>query len=536
MLPVLTGSQMAQLDRYTIDHLGLDGKILMSSAARETLRVIRQVYPEVRKPVIFAGTGNNGGDGVALAYYAQQDGMSPVLVLCHPQFADPPQLSEDSAYFYRIAERAYVNIRLLDNPALAPELVMGPQCDLVVDALFGTGLSRELGEYHRQLIDRLNYVEQPLLAVDCPSGLNCTNGQVMGTALEADLTVTMGFPKLGFFHPDAGRYLGDLHVVRLGFAPPSEAAIEPDAHAWPDALWEPLTQPRAANTHKGDYGKLLVVAGHRRYPGAPRLAAAAAARSGAGLVRLVVPEDVYPMLAGLPAVTTDSHPTDGQGGFNAQPSPELLEYLHWADALVLGPGLSDTPGPLALAHRLLTERDLPVLVDADGLRALPVETGGHDWPLVLTPHVGELARLAGQGAQAVLDDWFEVCLETARQHDALVLAKCNQCLLATPEGAVIFPQRGHPALASGGTGDVLSGITGALLARYHAAARQLPGATPAQAAKHRLVAAEIIASAVNIHAQAARLGVCRLSEDALSAADLPELIPAAVARLAGHGD
>jgi len=522
---------MGQLDRYTIEHLGLDGKILMSSAARETLRVIRQVYPGVRQPVIFAGTGNNGGDGVALAYYAQQDGMSPLLVLCHPEIENPPRLSEDSAYYYRIVERAYVNVQLLSNPALAPDLVRSSQCDLVVDALFGTGLDRELGDYYQSLIQRLNFVEQPLLSVDCPSGLNCTTGQVMGAAVEADLTVTMGFPKRGFFHPRAGRYLGDLHVVRLGFAPPSEAAVEPDAHAWPNAFWEPLRGPRAADTHKGDYGKLLIVAGHRRYSGAPRLAAAAAVRSGAGLVRLVVPEEAYPLMGDNAAVMVDAHPGDGRGGFNAQPSRELLEYLAWADALVIGPGLSDAPGAIALTERLLAERDLPVLLDADGLRALPVETAGHEWPLVLTPHVGELARLVNLGTEQVLDRWFSVCTDAAARLDAFLLAKCNQCMLTTPEGAMLFPQHGHPALATGGTGDVLSGILGALLARHHALAQPPADSGPVNAGHHRLKLAEIIVTAVNIHAHAARLGVAQFGAESLSPVDLVNQLPAALAEM-----
>jgi len=533
MLPVLTAGQMAQIDRYTIDHLGLDGKLLMSSAARETLRIIRQLYPNVRHPVIFAGAGNNGGDGVALAYYALMDGLSPLLVLCHPKISDPPRLSEDSSYFHRIAGRAYVAVQLLDNPVRAPELLTGAQCDMVVDALFGTGLDRDLDGYYSSLVERINHTTQPLLAVDCPSGLNCTTGQVMGTAVEADLTVTMGFPKRGFFHPAAGRYLGDLHVAKLGFAPPSEAAVEPAAWAWPDALWEPLAGPRLSDTHKGDYGKLLIVAGHRRYPGAPRLAASAAVRTGAGLTRLVVPKDAYPLAGDNAAVMTDAHPTDGAGGFAAQPSRELLEYLAWADALVIGPGLSEAPAGIELTRRLLAERDIPTVVDADGLRALPMETAGRQWPLVLTPHAGELARLTGVAPARLQDEWFDVPSEYAAKHDAFVLAKSNQCLLATPEGALIFPRQGHPALAKGGTGDVLSGIIGALLARLHAQPTDGDEGSPAIAASHRLSIAEIVTTAVNIHAEAACLGVARMGEESLSPCDLVEDIPGALRNLAG---
>ena len=531
MYPVLTADQMAQLDRYTIDHLGLDGKILMSSAARETLRFIMEMYPGVRSPLIFAGTGNNGGDGVALAYYALQAGLSPELVLCHPEISDPPKLSPDSLYYYNIAQRAYVSTQLLDNPALAPELLISGRNDLIVDALFGTGLNRPLSDYYAKLVERINHAGRPLVAVDCPSGLNCTTGEASGAVVRADHTVTMGLAKQGFFHPRAGQFLGGMHIARLGFAPPSEAAIDVQAHAWPDAFFEPLRHARAPETHKGDYGRVLVVAGHRSYPGAPRLAAAAAVRSGAGLVRLVVPEDVYPLCGDHPAVMVDAHPTDGLGGFAATPDPRLLEYLHWADALVIGPGFSSAEPGLELARQLLAERDLPVVVDADALRVFPIETTGRDWPLVLTPHVGELARLTAIEPARALAEWFSVIRDYATRNDTFVLAKSNQCAIGMPTGEIVFPSPGHPALASGGTGDVLSGVLGALLARCHVLARGRESHLAENKAQRQLAVTEVIATAVNIHAQAARSGVEWLDEESFHAADLVDQIPAALRTL-----
>jgi len=535
MQPVLTAAQMAELDRYTIETLGLDSKLLMSNAAREVLRVMRERLPRAMRPVIFAGTGNNGGDGVALAYYAQQEGLAPTLVLCHPEIGSPPQLSADSTYFYNIAERAYVPVRLLGNPAVAPEVITNAQGDLVVDALFGTGLDRPLGSYYLALIERLHHTRHPVVAIDCPSGLNCTSGEVMEGAVRATLTVTMGFAKRGFFHPAAADHVGELQVVQLGFGSLTDAAIAPDAHSWPDALWEPLRQPRASYTHKGTYGRVLVVAGHARYPGAPRLAARAALRSGAGLVRLVVPAAIHAACASDPSVMVAAHRTDSQGGFGAPPEEELLGYLDWADALVIGPGLGEGGGAAEITRELLARRDLPIVVDADGLRALGDGRGGpmpeREWPIVLTPHVGELARLAGIIPSQALDRWFDLAREMAARLNVLLLAKSNQCVLATPEGGLVFPRRGHPALASGGTGDVLSGILGALLARYHA---QHQGQSPGLAstgAVHRGTCVEIVASAVNIHASAAEVGAQHLGHNGLTATDLVDLIPAGLHRL-----
>ena len=200
---------------------------------------------------------------------------------------------------------------------------------MVVDALFGTGLDRPLKEYHEQLIERLNQTSCPVVAVDCPSGLQSTTGEVLGTAIHADITVTMGYPKRGFYHPHAAQYLGEVEVAELGFATLGEAGIRPDAHDCSTLIWEPLRTPRALATHKGDYGRVVVIGGHRRYPGAPRLAAQGALRTGAGLVRLVVPKDIYPMACDHPAVMACPHPTDGQGGFSAALSSELQTHLDW---------------------------------------------------------------------------------------------------------------------------------------------------------------------------------------------------------------
>ncbi len=532
MLPVLTASQMADLDKYTIERLGLDGKLLMSSAAREVLRVMRTVYPHVQKPVILAGTGNNGGDGVALAYYAQQDGLTPTLILCHPEITDPPRLSMDSTYFYRIAEQAYVPVKFMNNPVSLPEVMSTEGCDFVVDALFGTGLDRVLGDFYLKLVNRINMTSNPILAVDCPSGLNCTTGEVMGGAVEADLTVTMGYPKRGFFHPGAGRYLGDLHIAPLGFASLTEAAITPAAFSWPDAFWSALAGGRRADTHKGHYGRLLVVSGHKMYPGAPRLVAQAAVRTGSGLTRLVVPEPVYDSACSDPALMVDGHPADEHGGFAAVPSDRLLAHMNWADAMVIGPGLGDGEEQQQLVKALLGHRALPTVVDADALRALPVDSERGRWPLVLTPHVGELARLCGVIPDLAWERWFELARDVSREHEAFVLAKSNQCMVATPEGGLLFPAAGSPALATGGTGDVLAGIVGALLARLHAGERN-----PAERLAHtpadlRMLIAEIVTTAVNIHSVASDFVEAELGEESLSPLDLIEAIPAALSSMA----
>jgi NAD(P)H-hydrate epimerase len=576
---------MAALDRYSIAQLGLSSRVLMATAAREVLAVLRQRWPAARRVLILAGPGNNGGDGVALAYYAQAAGLAPTLLLCQPEsdvVAAPvipelaaielepwdgiterrgrgavwnrresdraaadkarPRLSPDSAWFLGICERAFVpTLRLVDPARLADEIV---QCnaDLLVDALFGTGLDRTLAPYYMELIARLNHTGRPVLAVDCPSGLDCTTGNTHGAAVRAECTVTLGHAKRGFYNPQALELCGAVCVADLGFASLADASVAASSHAWPDALWAPLATPRPQHSHKGQFGRLLVVAGHARYPGAPRLSALAALRSGAGLVRLVVPQGLHAVCSAHPSVICEGHPEDGAGGFAAEPSGDLLEALDWCDALALGPGLGDAEEALELARTLLDSCDRPVVLDADGLRILynadgPVKV----WPLVLTPHLGELARLAGVKQSALEALLFGLTVSQAQRHNALVLAKSAQCVLATASGALLFPHAGHPTLATGGTGDVLTGILGALLARWHAQCRA-EGGGPLEAgqamtlpAMRELAAAEIVCTAVNWHAAAARCWVAQHGENGMTAADLIEELPEALNHIKPEG-
>jgi NAD(P)H-hydrate epimerase len=582
MRPVLTAQEMAALDRYSARSLGLSGHILMACAARECLRVLRERWPATRRVLVLAGPGNNGGDGVALAYYAQAAGLSPTLLLCQPDgdavapyvppgFEDVPalpwdgvterrrpnpqgallgdvpaeqapalRLSRSSAYFLGICERAFIPTLRLPEPArLADEL---EQCgaELVVDALFGTGLDRPLAPYYAELIGRLNAAGLPVLAVDCPSGLDCTTGNLHGAAVRADCTVTLGYPKRGFFHPRALALCGEVVSADIGFAPLADASIEPSSHAWADALWPSLVEPRRLHSHKGLQGRLLVVAGHARYPGAPRLSSLAALRAGAGLVRLVVPQSIHAVCSSHPSVMCTAHPQDADGGFAAEPSGELREALEWCDALALGPGLGGDGPAQELARTLLDLCERPVVLDADGLRVLhhadaPVKR----WPLVLTPHLGELAQLAGVKEPALEALLFGLSVSQAQRHNALVLAKSVQCALAAPSGALLFPHAGLPALAVGGTGDVLTGMVGALLARWHAR-DHAPGALDPQQvstlpALRELTAAEIVCTAVNWHAAAGRRWTARHGENGLTALDLIDELPDALEEMKAQG-
>jgi NAD(P)H-hydrate epimerase len=525
MQPVLTAAQMGQLDAFTTDTLGLDGRILMSNAGRAVLAILQSRWPAARRLLILCGLGNNGGDGLALAYYAHQRGLDTHAVICSPDSFVAENMSPDCHYWYEVCKRAFVPLEALYNAPVLPELISRTSPDVVVDSIFGTGVSRELGEFHIGLIERLNMTSRPILAIDMPSGLSCDTGRPWGAAVEADLTVTFGCSKRGLFHPTAIGCSGEVHLAEIGLASPSEAGISPDTLCAPDLLWEPLRTPRKPNTHKGDYGKVLIVAGHQRYPGAPRMAAEAALRMGAGLVRLVVPESIYAVSCTNPAVMVAPHYEDGSGGFSAEPEWQLKEYLEWADCLVIGPGLANGDAR-RLARTLLESCDIPTVVDADALQPAWGLDSPRRWPLLMTPHTGELARLLDILPEQLERDWFDAVTHAAKTHNVYLLAKASQSVLVTPEGDMLLPRRGHPALAVGGSGDVLAGMLGALLARLHAATAGSPVAH-----QRRIGIIECAVSAVNIHAQAADLLAEELGDDGVTPTDLIDALPLAMQHL-----
>lgn len=516
---VLTAAQMTALDQYAIGTLGVDSRILMSNAAREVLAAVRSYFPQATRLAILAGPGNNGGDGIALAYYAKQADLEPELYLCAE---DGYKASEDGAYFLKLC--AAIGLAPYELHAAHMLQESAADADLIVDALFGTGLRSTVSGFFANLFDLASQLPAPVVSVDCPSGLDCTSGLLMGACVRADLTVSFGLPKLGFYHPQAIEYVGELIVrdIGLGYTVPEGTA----GISAPDFLMADLAITRKPNSQKNDYGRVLIVAGHETYPGAPRLAAQGALAAGAGLVRLVVPQSIHTACCDDPSVMCAPHSMDGAGGFCAVPDARLLEWLDWADALVIGPGLGSGDA-VQLAKALATAAKVPTLVDADALRALPVERESQ-WPMVLTPHAGELARLLDADPDYVNVRWFEVAQDAAQKHNALLLLKSVQCQLADGELA-LFPRRGHPALATGGTGDVLAGLCGGLLARIRRTAR---ASGPALDARQCLSAcATAVVSAVNIHAAAGALCAGELGENSVSAYDVAQALPKAMKSL-----
>ena len=441
--PLYRAEQVRELDRRTID-AGIDGFALMQRAAMAAWQSLATHWPAVRSLSVLCGGGNNGGDGHVLAALAASQGLTVQRILLKPI----AELSGDARRAADMATAAGV-----DAESWRADLALSGE--VVVDAMLGTGLGGEVRGDARDAIDALNACGRPLFAIDIPSGLHADSGAVLGVAVKATRTVTFIADKLGLHTGAAPSHVGELDFRALGVDAEDEADIAPAARlleAGALAAWLP---PRDRSTHKGDVGHALVLGGAPGFGGAALMAAEACARLGAGKVSLATaPEHVTASLVRRPEVMV--HGMRGAG--------ELGELPKQADVLVVGPGLGQGSWGQGMLQAALAS-DRPLVVDADALNLLATRfTGERRENWVLTPHPGEAARLLGTSPGEVQADRPAAVLALQQRYGGVVVLKGAGSLVAGPQGLAVCPY-GNPGMASGGMGDALSGMLGALLAQ-----------------------------------------------------------------------
>ncbi|MFB6248174.1 MAG: NAD(P)H-hydrate dehydratase [Salinibacter sp.] len=522
--PLLTAEAMRAADRYTIEEYGLPGFTLMESAGRGCAEAIRSAYGpfEGASVVVLCGKGNNGGDGLVVARRLVGGGARVHVVLTH----EPSALGGDSARNLDLLRQLRdegagdrLTVASLDTLGALAETANRLAPRLYVDALLGTGLTSDLREPIRSLVDWVNDRPAPAVAIDVPTGLHSDTGTVLGTAVRADRTLTMAAPKVGLHVGEGPSRAGAVSVVDIGipaFVLDRVAQKPGCARRTTDAAVRAWWPARAPDAYKYSVGTAMVVGGSRRFVGAPTMASRAAARSGAGYVTCACPEGVQPTLAGaLPAVPTLPLPTTDDG---LSPAAAGTVAEERADARLVGPGLGRGADTRRFVLRLLEAADGPVVLDADGLNALADAEA--DWTVharadwLLTPHAGEFRRLAGE---VDLTDRVRTVQTYARQWGVTLLLKGQPSVVAGPDGRTYVGGTGTPALATAGTGDVLAGQCVGLLAQ---------GLDPVEAA----------AAALHLGGAAARRYAATRDERTLTAPDLVDELPRATReRLATNG-
>ena len=409
-----------------------------------------------RRAVVVCGKGNNGGDGLVAARHLARAGVRVVVILLELG-AD---LREPSAgNLARLVRETDVRVRSFGPAVLAHELA---RADLAVDAIFGTGFRGAPDDEWADAIEIVNTGGAPIVAVDMASGVDGATGEVAGVAIRADLTVTFGAAKFGSVLLPGAEYAGDVRVLDIGF---EEHAMPADAGMTDPVDVAAALPERPIDGHKRASGTLVVVAGSRGMPGAARLAARAAGRAGAGYVIVATPASAMAAIqADLAEAVFLPLPETASGSIAAEAIGAVAEAASGAHALAIGPGLSRDPETTAFVRSLVRESPVPVVLDADALNAF---AGAHDAlgdrkaEAVLTPHLGELARLVGRPVRDRLSEARSLALAV----DAVALVKGTRSVIAAPDGSVRVNPTGSPALATAGTGDVLTGTIGALLAR-----------------------------------------------------------------------
>ena len=455
---------IAKVDRAA-EKAGMAAAALMEMAGRAVAKAIRAEWPVAGRALILVGSGNNGGDGLVAARHLAAAGWSVELAL----FADPGRLRGGAAEQWALVEPLGLPAERIAVPADAralAERAAGVTC--VVDALLGTGLRGDVREPMRAAIDALADAGTPVVAVDGPSGLDGATGRVRGAALRARVTVTLGFPKPGLFLGEGPEHVGRLVVAPLGYPPAALSAAGASPLEW-IALDEAVAAlpPSRHDLHKGGAGRLLVVAGSRAYAGAAVLTATAALRTGAGLCVVATPEAVAAeLLAALPEAIAERLPSDRSGVVAARAAGAVSRAAEEADAMALGPGLTTGSGVRAVVEAALAAHR-PAVVDADALNALADDPAParREAPTVLTPHPGELGRWLGRPAREVDEDRIAAAREAAERWRAVVVLKGSPTVVAEPSGRTALNLTGNPGLATGGSGDVLTGLVGSLLAQ-----------------------------------------------------------------------
>lgn len=517
MRPVLTATQMREADRYTIEEVGLPAVVLMENAGAAVAGVVRDRYPRARRVVVFCGKGNNGGDGFVVA--RRLLGRETLVVLAGARGDVKGDARTHLQAFERSGGTVVVAAGSGDWRTLVPGLA---RADLVVDALLGTGGARRPEGAIAHAIGAIRDLARdgvPVVAVDLPSGVPADGGEIDWPAVEATLTVTFGAPKYGHVLSPGCDHAGELVVADIGV--PAGAVARTAPTLW---LLEPSDAAaafprRARAAHKGDFGHVLVIAGSPGKTGAAVLAARGALTSGAGLVTIATASSALPMVVASapPEIMTEGLTSSSAGPLDRQAATRALALAESRDSVVLGPGLGVDPATQAFVRELVRECPLPIVIDADALNALGGELGAdftrRDRATVLTPHPGEMARLLGSTAADVQRGRMESARRAAAATGAVVVLKGQRTLVADASGRVAVNPTGNPGMATGGTGDVLAGIVGALLAR---------GADAWTAAT----------AAVYAHGAAGDEAAQRLGEESLTAGELIAALPAALRSLA----
>jgi ADP-dependent NAD(P)H-hydrate dehydratase / NAD(P)H-hydrate epimerase len=465
---VLNTEQMREADRRTIEDIGIPSIVLMENAGRQAVAAMEAAFEELASShvVVVCGRGNNGGDGFVVARTLIQRGVDTSVFL----LGSVADVRGDARTNLEVLGRIGMTVVEITN-AQEWELHFGEfsECDLVVDAILGTGVHGRLTGLLETVVADLNALGVPIVSIDLPTGVSADTPALDGPAVEASMTVTLAAPKIPLIFPPADSHAGDLVIADIGIPLPLLDEIEgPHLELLTRERMREIVPVRAADSHKGDFGRVLIVAGSTGRTGAAHLAALGALRSGAGLVTVAAPRSCLPIIASMgPEYMTEPLDETPSGSVDFAAVDRVLDMR--ADIIAVGPGLGQAPGTAAFVQALVERAGVPLVLDADALNAFAGEperlTGRDEVAVVITPHPGEMARLLNTSIEAVQRDRVRHAREFAASHRVHVVLKGHRTVIATPDGRTFVNLTGNSGMATGGTGDLLTGMVAAWFAQ-----------------------------------------------------------------------
>ncbi len=520
-MKILTAAQMRRVDRRAERDLGVSSETLMDNAGRAVARALLEVQPGLDRldPLILCGKGNNGGDGITAARHLKERGVAARVVL----LARLSEIGGPAVAHLKRALAAGISVEEVPDEAAWTRARPGlARHRLIVDAVLGTGLNGPARGLAAHVIEAINGAEAVVVALDVPSGLSGDSAGIPGPSVRAHHTIALAFPKLPHVLPPAADLVGLLRVVDIGIPAEAVEAEAVDLNLIDEQEAASFLPPREPDSHKGDYGRLLVVGGSRGKSGAAAMVGLAALRSGAGLVTAASAASAQPILAAqVVEMMTEPLPETRAGALARSAAEPLRALLESNEVLAMGPGLTSGTETAALVREVVATTTLPIVLDADGLNAFAgaaEELKGDARVLILTPHPGEMARLLGPGpdgpatAARVQQDRVGVARAFAIEHACYLVLKGHRSVVAEPGGQVWINPTGNPGMATAGSGDVLTGVLAGLLSQ---------GVPPLEACLLGVYA----------HGLAGDLAASERGEIAMIARDLIDHLPAAFLRL-----
>ncbi len=497
-------TEMRSLDRYAIENLSILQELLMENAGEASYFVILNEFGiKNKKFVIICSIGNNGGDGFVAARKIHSNGGDVKIFI----LGDVNKFKGAAKINFDIVSNLPIEIRQIESIESIKSDVL--HCDAIVDAIFGTGLARNIEGLYRDVIQLINKSGKKVFSIDIPSGINGDTGKIMGTAVKADYTITFGLPKIGNILFPGYEYCGKLYVTHISF-PPSLYNKDSIKVAINDFI--PLP-PKDKNAHKGDFGEALFIAGASSYFGAPYFSALSFLKAGGGYSRLAAPVSVTPFIAnkGSEIVFIPQKET-ASGSIALENKNALLKLSEKMDMVVIGPGLSLDEETQQLTRELTREIEKPLLIDGDGITAVSKDLGiikNRKWPTILTPHLGEMSRITKMSVPDLDKNKIDVLQSTSKQLNAIIALKGAHSLIGYPDEKVYINMSGNPGMASAGSGDVLTGTIAAMFGL----------GLPIEDAARK---------GVFIHGFAGDLAAEDIGEDGITAQDILNYLPLAV--------